>query len=487
MATIEDLIISQEAELELEKRNTARGHSTIRSILATAKQQGRANLTPQEDQDVKDQEDIVSRSKVNMAGLEHQLEISKRTKVSELENDAHLAQRHANPTGLPQSREVAAYDRVARTGNEPRTYHEGNDRNGAGFIRDVTRQFLYRDISAEQRLSRHMQEERVERGQYLERAAGDANTGAFAGLTVPQYLTDMYAPKVAALRPFADQCNHHDLPASGMTINISLITTATSAALQASELAAVSATSIDDTLLTENVQTAAGQQTLSRQAIDRGTGVEDIVMDDLFRRYASTLDSTLLNQATTGLAAISTAQAQASVLTTPQLYSALVQAQSSVEGTLLGWAQPDLVVMHPRRWYKLLSAVGSTWPMAFGTNDVPTQNMLINRELGYAKGNRGTLQNGLGVCVDANVTTVGLAQATTGGTQDQIYVVPTQECHLWEDPNAPVFIRAEQPAAANLGVLLVLYGYFAYTFRRFSGATINLCGAGFVPPAFDGT
>ena len=63
------------------------------------------------------------------------------------------------------------------------------------------------------------------------------------------------------------------LPSQGMTVNISRITTATSVALQASENTAVSNTDIDDTILTENVQTAAGQQTLSRQALDRGTGI----------------------------------------------------------------------------------------------------------------------------------------------------------------------------------------------------------------------
>lgn len=492
MATsIDDLIISLEAERDLEKRDRERSEQEIRNILESAKREGRANVTPEEDDDIRRAEQRSGDCTERLKGVERKLDIANRTRLRELEQDGQLADR-APVNALPVSRrehQPEAYDRVARVGSEPRTYHPGMDRSGAKFLRDVSRQFLYRDMEAEQRLARHMQEERVERGQYLERAAGDATTGAFAGLTVPQYLTDMYAPKVAALRPFADACNHHDLPASGMTINISLITTGTSAALQASELAAVSATSIDDTLLTENIQTAAGQQLLSRQAIDRGTGVEDVVMDDLFRRYATVLDSTLLNQATTGLAAISTAQAQASVLTTPQLYSALVQAQASVETTLLGWAQPDLVVMHPRRYYKLLSAVSSSWPMALGRdNAVPTQNLMVNNDaLGYAKGIRGVLQNGLQICVDANVTTAALAQATTGGAQDQIYVVPTQECHLWEDPNAPVFIRAEQPAAANLGVLMVLYGYFAYTFRRFSGATINLCGAGFVAPTYDGT
>jgi hypothetical protein len=47
-----------------------------------------------------------------------------------------------------------------------------------------------------------------------------------------------------------------------------------------------------------------------------------------------------------------------------------------------------------------------------------------------------------------------------------------------------VFIRAEQPAAASLGVLLVLYGYFAYTFRRYTSAMQKIGGTGLVTPTF---
>ena len=120
-----------------------------------------------------------------------------------------------------------------------------------------------------------------------------------------------------------------------------------------------------------------------------------------------------------------------------------------------------------------LSAVSASWPMIYQAGgNLPPVATGSNAGLGYAKGIRGQLANGLNVCVDNNVTVLGLAQATSGGTQDHIYVVPSQECHLWEDPQAPVFIRAEQPAAANLGVLLVLYGYFAYSFRRFTNATV---------------
>jgi hypothetical protein len=60
---------------------------------------------------------------------------------------------------------------------------------------------------------RHMQEERVERGKKLEqleqRAAG---TGAFSALVVPEYLTDLYAPKARAGRPFADACRTTTCP-----------------------------------------------------------------------------------------------------------------------------------------------------------------------------------------------------------------------------------------------------------------------------------
>lgn len=485
MPTIDDLIMSIEVEREQTAKRYERATAEINNILAKAKTEGRANLSQDEDHDIDQAFAVRDRSKVDLAGIDNKLERARKVKGEEADAELSLRERSAPPV-TSRDDPKPSYDRVHRVGNEERTYHRGNDRDGGNFLKDVTKQFLYRDIEAEQRLARHMQEERVERGQYLQRAVG---TGAFAGLTVPQYLTDMYAPAVAALRPFADQCNKHELPSSGMTVNISQITTATSAALQASENSAVSETNIDDTLLTENVQTAAGQQTLSRQAIDRGTGVEGIVMDDLFRRYATVLDSTLLNQATTGLGVVTAGQTYTDASPTgPEIYSQMVGAMSTVETTLLGWAQPDLAVMHPRRWYKLLSAVSATWPMIYGQAPAEAQAVGSSSNLGYAKGIRGTLANGLRVCVDANVTTLASGTALTGGTQDHIYVVPSQEMHLWEDSNAPFFIRAEQPAAANLGVVLVLYGYFAYCFRRFpSGATVKINGTGLAAPVFDGT
>lgn len=366
-----------------------------------------------------------------------------------------------------------------RVGSEPRTYTRENDRNGRQFLRDIASAMLGGDFMAQQRLARHMQEELVERGSVVEERA--VGTGAFAGLTVPQYLVDLVAPNAKAGRPFANAINHHDLPESGMTVNISKITTGTDAAAQASENTAVQETNIDDTLLTINVLTVAGQQTVSRQALERGSGTEDVLMDDLMRSYHTRVDNKLINDASTGLtnaAGATVAYTDASP-TVAELWPKLLDAASRVEAALLDQNGPaDLAVMHSRRWYWLQSQVGTSWPF-FSQPGIPTQAGGVNLAEAYGSGFRGVLPNGQNVVVDNNIST-----ALGAGTEDEIYSVNSRECHLWEDPNAPMYIRAEQPAVASLGVLFVVYGYIAYTFTRYAGATAKIAGTGLIAPTF---
>jgi hypothetical protein len=379
---------------------------------------------------------------------------------------------------VPAAHRAPAYDQVARVGQEERTYRPDQDRRGSTFERDVAAAFIG-DYEAQARLSRHMAEERVERGaQIEERAAG---TGAFAGLVVPQYLTDLYAPAAAARRPFADAIRGHDLPPQGMTVNLSRITTPTSVALQTSENAAVAEVDIDDTLMTINVQTNAGQQTLSRQAIERGSGVEPVVLDDLFRRYSTTLDATLLNQATNGLTNVATPVAF-STGGAAALYPKVLEGLSGVEAALLDQTSGEnIAVMHSRRWYWMQNSLSSTWPL-ISQPGIAAQMAGTNLGTTYGSGVRGTLPNGTPVIVDNNIGTAYGA----GTNEDEIYLVDRNECHLWEDPNAPMYIRAEQPKLANLGVLMVVYGYFAYTHARYAQAR-KVSGAGLVTPVFNGS
>lgn len=468
---IDELINSIEVELEQTTKKRDKAVTEVKYLLQTASTEGRANLTPDEDARVEELFATRDRANTELAGIQKKLESAKKAKLAEAEVEELHQERTPTGVGTPK------YDRVARVGREERTYRADTDRTGVGFVRDICQQFLYRNPESEYRLTKHMQEERVERSQYLQRAVG---TGAFTGLVVPQYLTDMYAPATANLRPFADICNQHSLPPDGMTVNISKITTGTSVDLQSAENAPVDETNADDTLLSESVQTAAGQQTISRQAIDRGTGIEDVIMDDLFRRYASKLDGTLITQATSGLSAV--AQATTYTDTTPtaaELYPKILGATSNVEAALLSYGQATHAVMHSRRWHWLSSQLTTQWPFINQPN-IPTQAAGTNTGAGYDKGVRGVLPNGLQVVVDNNIAT----NLGAGTNEDEIYVVPNNECHLWEDPQAPVFIRAEQPKAANLGVLLVLYGYFAYSFRRYTNGMGKITGTGLQTPTF---
>jgi hypothetical protein len=380
-------------------------------------------------------------------------------------------QAEVHPTGVRTGAPAAN----VRIGREERTYHPESDKTGRDFLLDVGRSFLG-DTSARMRIERHMTEEQVERGVQVERAAG-----AFAGLVVPQYLTDMYAPAAKANRPFANAINQHELPDQGMTVNISRITTATTAAVQASENAAVSETNIDDTLLSPAVQTVAGQQTLSRQAIERGAGVEGVMLDDLFRSYHTTLDNTLLNQATNGLTNVATSIAYTDASpTVAELYPKILQALAAVEASLLDQDPSDnIAIMHSRRWYWLQNALGTSWPIVQQPG-IPTQNGVTNLATAYGSGVRGVLPNGTPVIVDNNVGTL-----LGAGTEDEIYIGSRREFHLWENSAAPMMIRAEQTSAASLGVLFVVYGYFAYTHARYTHAQ-KIAGTGLIAPSFTG-
>jgi len=469
--TIDDLIASIEVELEAAHKRQKKCGAEVQLILDKAQQDGRSNLTAEEDERVAELFAARDQARNDITGIENKLATTNKLKTEEMEREAKQREVRDTQTRKP------SYDQVAHVGREERTYRKDQDPYGKGFLMDISRQFLFQDVEASHRLAQHMREERVERAEYMQRAVG---TGAFAGLTVPQYLTDMYAPATAALRPFADVCNRHPLPESGMSVNISRITTPTGAALQASENSAVQETNMDDTLLTVNVQTAAGQQTVSRQAIDRGTGIEDVTMQDLFNRVATVLDSTLINQATTGLTNMAQATAYTDASPTgAELYPKILGAAAGVEGALLAMGRPTHAVMHSRRWYWLSSQMSSTWPMINWTGTPVQASGTANSSSMYASGPRGVLPCGLEVIVDNNIST-----ALGAGTEDEMYVVPASECHLWEDANAPLFIRAEQAAAASLGVLLVAYSYFAYTFGRYSNGMQKVNGTGMIAPTF---
>jgi HK97 family phage prohead protease len=380
----------------------------------------------------------------------------------------------AERAGTPNA---PAYDQVARVGAESRTYRPDTDRRGVQFASDVARAFMG-DFAARQRLDRHMNEERVERGaDQFERAIG---AGALTGLVVPSYLVDAFAGYPRADRPLADAMRMHDLPATGLTAYLGKLTTGTTAAEQTSENTAVSEGNADDTLLTIPILTSAGSQTVSRQSSERGVGVEDTIIEDLISAQRANLDSLLLNRASTGLTNVATAIAYTDgTPTAAELYPKLLAGPAAVEAAMLNAHPGDVIaVMHSRRWYWLQSQLTSTWPL-FGQPAAAAQNAGQNYAERYGNGFRGILPSGVPVIVDNNIAT----NLGAGTNEDELYFVSQSESHLWEDPNAPLLIRAEQTSAKTLGIDLVVYAYFAYVFNRVTHAQ-KINGTGLVTPTF---
>ena len=358
---------------------------------------------------------------------------------------------------------------------EARTYTSDSD---ASFFKDAYNAQFKSDYAAQERLARHQREESIERR--------DVGTAQFEGLVIPQYLVDLAAPLARAGRPFADfVTNKMTLPPSGMTLNISRMTTGSSTAVQVTQNDAVSETDVDDTLLTINVRTIAGQQDLSRQAIERGTGIDTFVAADLIRSWHTTLDAQLLNGSGNagqiqglrnagGNAITFTSTAPTVGLLYPKLADAIQQIQTN------SFLNPTHFVMHPRRLAFLLAAVDSTnRPLVVPAANGPTNASGVGAGAA-AYGNSGYQMMGLPIVTDANIgTTYG-----TTTNQDEIYVVTAGESHLWEQPGSPFTLRYDATGAGNLTIKTVVYGYAAYSAGRYPTAASIISGTGLSAPTF---
>ena len=350
--------------------------------------------------------------------------------------------------------------------SEARTYSSQSE---SSFIRDAYAAQFNNDYSAQQRLSRHMNEEQIERR--------DVTSANFAGLIVPQFLTELAAPFARAGRVAADLARKHQLPASGLTISISKVTTGSATAEQ-TEGAAVQETDMDDTKLDLSVITIAGQQNVSRQSIERGTNIDSLVMADLVSSYNSVLNTAVVAElfASAGNAVTYTDASP----TVAELYPKLVDSIQQVQTTF--FAGPNVMIMHPRRLAFILAAVdGQSRPLAVPTPSSSGQPAYAYGNGAPLYGNSGYSILGLPVYTDATVAT----DKGTGTDQDTIYIGNSQELHLWEEGDGtPKMLRFEQPKAAELDITMIVYGYSAFTANRYPSAWSQINGTGLVAPTF---
>ena len=360
---------------------------------------------------------------------------------------------------------------------EELTYTE---RSGYSFLSDAYSAQFMNNSDAQQRIARHQQEMKIEK-----RAVATSN---FAGLVVPQYLVDLYAPLARAGRPFADMSRKHQLPPQGMSAVISRITTGTSVAAQTSENTAAVSQDIDDTSLTVDVFTVAGQQSVSKQALQRGYNIENIVLADLIRAYHTKLDDLLLNGTGSngqplGIKGMTTGILVTFTSTSPTvsgLYPKLADAIQSIQSNV--FVSPTHVVMHPRRLGFLLAGLdGQNRPLVVPTAYNPV-NAMGTGTGGYPAygANSGYSILGLPIVTDANISTTQGA----GTNQDTIFILDANESHLFEEGNGdPQYVTFEEPNG-KVAINIVMYGFAAYTSLRYPNAIAQINGTGLVTPSF---
>lgn len=378
------------------------------------------------------------------------------------------------------------------TTDGPRVYTRESGRQGVSFIRDLYAYQAGGGAFGEvaERLAQHSREMTPVLQQ---RAVATTVAGS---LVVPQYLPELVALPIRNGRPFANLIPDADLPVSGMTLTLPRITTGLTVAPQATQNSNVSNTDTAVTDLTIPVVTAAGQQDLSRQLIERGTGVDEIIFRDLASAYAAEVDRQCIVgdqtggtargvQNTSGIGAATalgtTFIANTDLAGAQKFYSKLAGLIAGIAGLGAGVA-PQVIVMHPRRWGLLLAITDSSGrplvtPLATGPYNATALNLAPGSYSGDGA-NPGDVArtvtvvgqiHGLPVVTDANIpTNVG---AATGG-EDIAFVMDNTKHVLWENAGgAPEFLKFDQTLGNQLTVKLVAYGYFAFTAGRFPGAS----------------
>jgi len=355
------------------------------------------------------------------------------------------------------------------TSEEP-TYHA---RSKNDFLADAMAAEFGGSYEARERIARYQNEVRLEK-----RDSGSSN---FAGLVIPQYLVDQFAPLRRAGRPVLDISTQSALPAQGMTVNIGRLTTGITSYVQASENTAPTESSPDDTLLTVNVNTVASMFDISKQAVLRGTGVETQLLGDAIRSYQTKLDGLAINGSgssgehrgilnTSGINAVTATDASP---TWAEFFPKLVEAISAISTNFYGHATH--IVAHPSLigcWLRALDTTNR--PIFSPTAGNPFNAAATYDRPGYDLGGLQIL--GIPVVADANVPT----NLGTGTNETAVIVGDFRESYIWEDNGGnPLYVRFEQPDG-NIAIRTVVFGFSAYTAGKYPTAFSAITGTGLI-------
>jgi HK97 family phage major capsid protein len=434
-------------------------HAAAETMLQEARAAGRDELNIGEAQRLK-------HMMADLRGLgEHIQEY--RSDLERAQIPTHLS-RLSHPTQTTTSRNTMNSHADARD----LIYRRGDHRQS--WCRDLIRLSLNLDSDGESRarLTSHAQQV-IDHPAFMEHRDLSRVDGQGGYAVPPAWLMNQYIELARPGRAFANLVQRQPLPGGTDSINIPKVLTGTSTAIQAADNTPVTDVDLTDTFINAPVRTISGQQGVAIQLLDQSPiAFDDLVFRDLIADYASQLDKQCLygsgangqvlgvnNTPGIGTIAVSTVDIQG-------VYSAIANAIQLVHTTR--FQPPEVIVMHPRRWGWFLALLDNQqrplflpdanrpWNAAGVLEEVASQQVV------------GSIQ-GLPVVTDPNIATNSGA-----GTEDIVYVLRASDVVLWESG-----IRARvlpETKAANLTVLLQLYGYLAFSAARYPQSVVEITG-----------
>ena len=446
---------ADEARSDLDSKRAA--------IVQLADDEGRSDLNADEDSEFQElTASIRALDEEIKARAERITELSEEDKRSD---DAALAFRQAE----------MASTRV-KVNSEARTYEQGN---GRSYLQDLAKSQISGDPEARARLDRHAAEVRID-PEYRDLNRTDTSGGYF----VPPIWLNEYVELARAGRPTANLVTNLPLPPGTDSINIPKVSTGTATAIQAADNSAVQETDLADTSVQANVKTIAGQQDLAIQLMEQSPfNFDQVVFADLAADYATKVNVQVLsgtnanNQVkgiltdTTGINTVSYTDTTATVA---EAYSKIADAIQKVHTNR--FMEPQVIVMHPRRWAWITAAADTTGRPLVSPSG-PGQNQVASFAAVASQRVVGELQ-GLPVVTDPSIPITNGA----GTNEDVIIVMRASDCVLYESSLRTRVLP--DVGSGTLTVRLQVYGYIAFTAGRQAKGITVISGTGLTAPTF---
>ena len=319
-----------------------------------------------------------------------------------------------------------------------------------------------------------------------ERAATSA-AGAGGEFAPPAWLVEDFVAIARAGRVTADLANRADLPEGISSVNLPKVTGNTDPAVVQTQNTTITEAAFTTTSVSSGIAEITGKQTVSLALLRQsGVPIDQVILTDLAQGYAVTLDKQVIAGSgangqlrgliTAGTTVTYTTSAPAVVSTTAanSFYNKILAAQAAVNsGRFL---PADAIVMHPRRWSWVLSALdGNQRPLV--TPNGNAYNQVAAAGENVAQGFAGEML-GLPVYVDPNIPT----DAGAGTNQDTVFVLRTSDLWLWE--SAVETASFDATLAAQNSILFRVLGFAAFIPHRHQASVQVISGTGLVAPSF---